>query len=370
MSRVYWVKGRSTNIQKSLTAKIASILSLEEMADVVVPNRSLAIKANVSELGYGHALPPVAVTALFEQARERGATALVTDSGSLFKGPRFDGHGWTDSAIVQGFGIGDALDNQMMLAGGFTNEEGRFCPSDGDHLGGVELGSLILDISNLIVLSHITAHPLVGVAGAVYNLGMGLLTRTGKSRVHSCLELRFDENRCDGSRACLSYCPTGALSDDGSRVSFDPRICNGCLGCFMSCPKGAMSITPPGIAEFQESVAEAAAVVMKNLRGKAFFINFLNSVTPQSDDYPFSDIPFVPDLGILASADPVALDWVTWQVIQRSPGIPGSIAQDLNVLHEGSDKILAITGNTPARMLEYGEKMALGNTMCELLISE
>jgi len=291
----------------------------------------------------------------------------VTDSGSLFKGPRFDGHSWTDTAIVQGFGIGEAFDNQMIQTGGYTNEEGRFCPSDGERLGGVEIGSMLLDVSNLIVLSHVTAHPLTGIAGAVYNLGTGLLTRTGKARVHSCLEMQFDQNRCDGSKICLSYCPTGALHDAGSKVSFDPRICNGCLGCLMSCPSGAIGIKPEGAAEYQESVVEAAKTVAANLRGKSFYLNFLNSVTPQSDDYPFSDIPFIPDLGILASDDPVALDWVTCQMILRSPGIPGSVAEDLNVLDKGADKIAAITGNSPVHMLEYAEKLGLGSRDCEFL---
>lgn len=368
MSRVYWIKGRSADFRSSITSKISTILSLEEMAQVVVPNQSLAIKVNVSELGYAHSLPPIAVTSLFEQARAMGATALVTDSGSLFKGPRFDGHGWTDTAIVQGFGIGEAFDNQMIQAGGYTNEEGRFCPSEGERLGGVELGSLILDVSNLIVLSHVTAHPLLGMAGAIYNLGMGLLTRTGKARVHSCLEIQFDQNRCRGSKVCLSYCPTGALSEAGEKVSFDRRICNGCLGCLLSCPCGAISV-PEGVAEFQESVVEAAKVVSERLRGKSFFVSFLNSVTPQSDDHPFSDIPFIPDMGILASADPVALDWVTYRMILGSPGVPGSIAEDLKVLEAGADKITAITGNSPVRMLEYGETLGLGSREFELLIS-
>jgi uncharacterized Fe-S center protein len=180
MSKVYWINSRSPNLYQSITAKIDAILGLEEMAEVVVPDRSLAIKINISELGYGHAMPPVVVTTFFEQIRQRGAKALVTDSGSLFRGSRFTGHDWMNTALVQGFGIGEAFDNQLMLAGGFTNEEGRFCASDGEHLGGVELGSLITDVTNLVVLP---------LAGAVYNLGMGLLTRSGKARVHSCLEL-------------------------------------------------------------------------------------------------------------------------------------------------------------------------------------
>jgi uncharacterized Fe-S center protein len=109
---------------------------------------------------------------------------------------------------------------------------------------------------------------------------------------------------------------------------------------------------------------------LNKLRGKAFFLNFMQSVTPQPDEYPYSDIPFVPDLGIIASDDPVAADWATYQMIVQSPGIPGSIAQNLDVLAKGQDKLKAITGQTPERMLAYAEEMAVGSRKIQLLASE
>ena len=115
---------------------------------------------------------------------------------------------------------------------------------------------------------------------------------------------------------------------------------------------------------------EAAHTVFHKLRGKAFFINFLQSVTPQPDEYPYSDIPFIPDLGIIASDDPVAADWATYQMIVQSPGIPGSIAQNLDVLAKGQDKLQAITGQTPERMLAYAEEMALGSRTFEFLAGD
>ena len=114
-------------------------------------------------------------------------------------------------------------------------------------------------------------------------------------------------------------------------------------------------------------MVDAAHTALKQLRGEAFFINFLSSVTPQPDDYPFSDIPFIPDLGIIASQDPVAADLATHQLIIRAPGIPGSIAQNLDVLEKGQDKIKAITGQTPMEMLDYAEQIKLGTKTFEFL---
>ena len=369
MSKVYWIKGRSRNAQRNILSKIDSLLGLEEMARLVVEEESLAIKINLSELGYEHYLRPIVVSTLFEKLRAMGARACVTDTCSLFKGSRFDGYTWYDSALVQGFSNGEIFDQQLMLAGGYTNEEGKLWPSEGEHLGGVELGSLLTDTGNVVVLSHVTAHPLLGLAGSICNLGLGFLTKSGKLRVHACLEVGYDEQKCDNCRICLPFCPTGSISEGDGKILFDARTCNSCLGCFISCPHGAFRVKAEGIPAFQESVVEAAHTATKNMRGNTFFISFLSSVTPQTDEYPYSDIPFIPDLGILASEDPVALDWATYQMIVRSPGVPGSIAQDLNMLEKGDDKIKAITGLTPEHMLEYAEEMNLGTRECEFLAS-
>ncbi len=367
MANVYWIKGRSAGVYQSIVSKMSAVLNMEEMARLVEPDESVALKINLSEIGYGHYLPPIVVTTLFERLRDMGARPVVTDSCTLFKGSRHTGYDWTNAALVQGFSAGETFDNQLMLADGYTGEEGRFYPSDGRRIGGVELGSLFTDTRNVVVLSHVTAHPLLGIAGAISNLGLGFLTITGKLRIHSALRIMYDSAKCDNCGACLSFCPTGAISNGEPTISFDPDICNACLGCCMACPNSALAVNPDDMVDFQERVVEAAHTAMKNLRGAAFFVSFLSSVTPQTDDYPFSDIPFIPDLGILASEDPVAIDWVTYQMISGSPGIPGSVVEHLNALKKGDDKIRTITGISPGHWLDYAEEMGLGTKGCEFL---
>jgi uncharacterized Fe-S center protein len=369
MANVYWIKGRCETVQKNLVSQIDALFRLDELAAVIKPEASLAIKFNLSEMGYSQYLPPVIFSSIFEKARAQGAKPVLTDSGSLFKGSRFDGYSWLDSALLHGLSAGEIFHNQLMQAGGYTNEEGNFWPVDGKQLAGVDIGSLLTDTAGLLVVSHITAHPLLGLSGAVSNLGLGLLTNSGKLKVHACLQVDYDKNQCDQCGICLPYCPTGALSGQAGAVAFDSRICNNCLGCFISCPRAAIRIQPETIAVYQQCVVEAAQTVRQHLRGKAFFINFLKSITPQPDEYPFSDIPFVPDLGIVASDDPVAADWVTYQMITQSPGIPGSIAQNADALAKGIDKLKAITGQSPEPMLAYAEEMKLGSRQLEFLIS-
>jgi uncharacterized protein len=370
MATVYRIKGRCENIRKNLISKIDTLMRLEELSRLMSPETSLAIKFNLSEVGYGHYLPPIIFTTLFEKARAQGAKPILTDGCSLFKGSRFDGYNWTESALLMGFSSGESFQNQLMMSAGYTNEEGNFWPAEGKNLAGVDLGSLMTDINNLVVVSHITAHPLLGLSGAVANLGLGFLTATGRLRLHGFIQIAYDAQKCDQCGECLPFCPTGAMSGEPGRVSFDARTCNRCLGCFMACPNGAVHVDADGIPAFQECVVEAAHTALNKLRGQAFFINFLQSVTPQPDEYPYSDIPFIPDLGIIASDDPVAADWATYQMIMQSPGIPGSIAQNLDVLAKGQDKLQAITGQTPEHMLAYGEEMALGSRKFQFLSGE
>lgn len=370
MATVYWIKGRSENIRKNLVSKVDVLMRLKEVSRLMVPETSLAIKFNLPEIGYGHYLPPLIFTSIFEKARTQGVRPTLTDGCSPFKGSRFDGYNWTESALMLGYSSGESFHNQLMQSGGYTNEEGNFWPSEGRHLAGIDLGSLLTDINNLMVVSHVTAHPLLGLSGALANLGLGFLTATGRLRLHGLLQIAYDAGRCDHCGECLAFCPTGAMSGEPGRVTFDPRTCNQCLGCFIACPHGAVGVQPEGPLIYQECVVEAAHTVLKKLRGQAFFINFLQSVTPQPDEYPYSDIPFIPDLGIIASEDPVAADWATHQMIMQSPGIPGSIAQSLEVLGKGQDKLKAVTGHTPENMLAYAEELAIGSRKFEFLASE
>jgi hypothetical protein len=59
-----------------------------------------------------------------------------------------------------------------------------------------------------------------------------------------------------------------------------------------------------------------------------YYLNFVVDVTPNCDCSSASDLPIVPDIGILASRDPVALDQACVDLVHQSPAIPGSVATE------------------------------------------
>ena len=52
----------------------------------------------------------------------------------------------------------------------------------------------------------------------------------------------LDSVRCDGSAACVSACPTGAITLSGSVWALDAGACIFCGACARSCPREAIRL--------------------------------------------------------------------------------------------------------------------------------
>ena len=77
MATVYWIKGRSQNVRRNLVSKLDVLMQLKEVSRLMVPETSLAIKFNLPEIGYGHYLPPLIITSIFEKARAQGVRRMA-----------------------------------------------------------------------------------------------------------------------------------------------------------------------------------------------------------------------------------------------------------------------------------------------------
>ena len=109
----------------------------------------------------------------------------------------------------------------------------------------------------------------------------------------------------------------------GARRASTAERCSGCGACLPTCPVGAIRIdwnqNPGGM---QERMAEYAYGAIAPKRDRAVFLNVLLQISPLCDCYPFADTPLVPDVGILASTDPVAIDQASADLVNAQPGHP------------------------------------------------
>ncbi|MEN6396228.1 MAG: DUF362 domain-containing protein, partial [Methanoregula sp.] len=99
---------------------------------------------------------------------------------------------------------------------------------------------------------------------------------------------------------------------------------------------------------------------------KIGYISFLTRITPDCDCVPWSDASIVPDIGILASKDPVAIDAAACDLVNQQQGYAESFLSAHH--HPGEDKFSGLRPNTDGpRQLRYAEELGMGTRDYELI---
>lgn len=133
---------------------------------------------------------------------------------------------------------------------------------------------------------------------------------------------------------------------------------------------GAIKNIGMGCASREGKLAQHSNVapigVLKGKEGRAVFVNFITQVSPSCDCYGHTDAPIVPDIGILASDDPVALDQACADLVNMQEGIKNTA---LESGHEpGGDKFRGVHPEVDWEVqLAHAEKMGLGSRGYELI---
>lgn len=188
----------------------------------------------------------------------------------------------------------------------------------------------------------------------------------GKKEQHEC-RMAVKHDSCIGCGSCEEVCPEGAISLDQGKANVAGDRCIGCGECMTVCPEKAIELDwNSAITPFMERMTEYAYGVAKVHEGRIGYINFLINITPDCDCCPWSDAPIVPDIGFLASTDPVAIDQASYDLVNAQVGLSGSMLE--NNVEEGKDKFRGLRPFTePTVQLSYGEEIGLGTRKYELV---
>jgi uncharacterized Fe-S center protein len=222
-----------------------------------------------------------------------------------------------------------------------------------------------------MVLSHFKGHELSGFGGALKNVGMGCAAREGKLDQHSNISPKVKKKKCIGCGECVAWCRGRAISvskEDGQvKASINPENCVGCAECILACPQGAIQVQwNESIPVFMEKMVEYASAVLKKKAGKCLFMSFVTDVSPLCDCTPFSDRPIVPNVGILASTDPVAIDQAAADLVNLAPGNRRSSLQ--GAFEPGEDKFRSLFPDIDwTHQLDFAERLGLGTRDYEIV---
>ena len=99
---------------------------------------------------------------------------------------------------------------------------------------------------------------------------------------------------------------------------------------------------------------------MQGKEGRVGYLSFLTRITPDCDCVPWSDASIVPDIGILASKDPVAIDAAACDLVNLQEGFAESFLSTHR--HKGEDKFSGMRPNTDGkRQSRYAEELGMGS---------
>ncbi|MDM7998420.1 MAG: DUF362 domain-containing protein [Dehalococcoidia bacterium] len=281
---------------------------------------SVAVKVHMGELGNVTYIRPAFVRKVVDLVNKRGGRPFVTDTVTLYPGARDTAKKYLATAAYNGF-VKESVGAPVVIADGGGDEGRAVAVSNavsGCSLREIEVARGIWEADYLLVLSHVKGHMISGFGGAVKNLGMGCVTRRSKRDQHRANPALLDDPRCDGCGSCVQACPARALSMRDGRPQRDPEKCDHCGTCLFTCSRNALFWERENKERFQVYLAHAAAAVSSRFGEKIGFINFVQDVTPHCDCAAPAGRPLFPDIGILASTDPVAIDKASLDLVDKA----------------------------------------------------
>ena len=260
----------------------------------------------------------------------------------------------------------------VIIADGLKGTDYREIAINGEYCKAPKIGTALADADIIISMNHFKGHEMAGFGGALKNLGMGGGAVPGKLEMHSSAQPKVDTDSCVGCGVCERHCAHDAIHVNTTthKAEINYANCVGCGQCVALCQfGGAVTGSYNTSEELNCKIAEYAQAVLKDKPN--FHISFIMNVSPECDCWDRNDAAFVPDLGIAASFDPVALDQACADLVIAAPAL-----QTENELHdncdgdhcEGKDKFHLLHPDTDWQSgLKHAEKIGLGTTQYELI---
>lgn len=355
-STVYYTDLR-TRVGYNLLDKTRNLFAASGFTDCIDEGDRVAVKLHFGEAGNTAFLPPMYARVIVDEIRKAGGRPFVTDTNTLYKGSRGDAIDHLETAVKNGFTYA-TLGAPVIIGDGLIGLDYITEKINAKRFEEVKIASAVYHADAIVTLAHFTAHELFGFGGVIKSIGMGGAAPSGKQEMHSDVLPVVDSEKCTSCGRCVRWCPADSIDlQEGMPAQIIESVCIGCGECTVVCTDGAIEVNwKTDLPALHEKTSEYAYGVLKNKPGKHLSFNFLFNMSPDCDCYDFNDPPFVADVGIMASTDPVAVDQAAVDMANRAQGLGGSKLEELDV----KDKFRSVTGIDWEPLLAHGEEIGLG----------
>ncbi|HEY3297142.1 MAG TPA: DUF362 domain-containing protein [Armatimonadota bacterium] len=363
MSKVFFASSYAYEMgaDHTLPMKLDRVLKKLDFSERM-KDKKVCIKMHLGgNVGYS-TIHPIFVRRLVDFVKKAGGKPFVTEIDYFAL-----------SAHERGY-TQEVLGCPVLPAAGFSDKYYHEYPLQYKNLSSVQIAGEVWDADFLICLSHAKGHGCTGYGGAIKNLAIGALTNKSRSQMHMVqhAEKFWDAEKCthyiDGCSICVEQCPrcTTRFADDKTlHVGF--HECDFCKSCNDICPTGALSITDVNADDFQEAMARVVQAILGNYPDEnSVFLNIATNITPFCDCMGMTTPSLVPDIGIFASRDIVAIENATLDSIKYENLIPGSMIGGVKMLDLEGHLFKKIHGVDPYTQVRASEELGLGTGTYEI----
>jgi uncharacterized Fe-S center protein len=362
--KVYWTDMRCA-VGDSLLAKLDRLILKAGISGIDFDHKFTAIKVHFGEPGNLSFLRPNFAKVVADRIKALGGRPFLTDCNTLYVGRRNNGLVHMEAAYENGWTpLSTGVHN--VIADGIKGlDEAETPVPGGEYCQTALIGRAIMDADIVVSLSHFKGHEMTGFGGALKNIGMGSGSRAGKMVMHNDGKPEVSQEACAGCRTCAKFCNQKAISFVKNKAAIDPGLCVGCGRCIEACSFHAIeNNSGTSLSSLNCKIAEYAKAV---LTGRPHFhVSVVNQVSPYCDCHGENDAAVIPDIGIFAGFDPVALDKACIDAVNASPGVESSILSERR--RRTGDHFTDIHPATDWRVqISHAEKIGLGSGDYELI---
>jgi len=366
-SKVFFADARQARLvpEETLPMKLDRILDALNLRERV-KDETVAIKMHLGgNVGYS-TVHPVFVRRVVKAIKDGGGRPFVTD------------HAWSALTAAERGYTAETLGCPIFPVAGPDEKYFYTFKRPYKNIEEWGMGGMLHDATFLVDLAHVKGHPSCGFGGVFKNLALGSFIQPTRSAQHDTMhyEKYWFKELCPDPQtrqAIIASCPFGALvadKDDPGELHLHYENCNQCGRCLKVAPEGALKINPANFAAFQEANAIGVSLVLSTFKpGKSVFINIATQITPVCDCFGFTSLPILPDVGIFASDDIVAVEQATLDMLARHRLIEEHVPASMEVHTREGHPFQWLHGpyKNPYLVVQYGEQLGLGTRAYELV---
>jgi uncharacterized Fe-S center protein len=319
-SAVYFSKTKSRDTKDRQEALKRLIAAADPFSgykkDEIIP-----VKITIGDSQCVYNVSPELVKTVISELKAKKTRPFIFDTNVIYKGERQNAVDHLALAKNKGFDH-TKIGAPFIVADGLLGQDGKEYHIHSSHIQKIKVPAFVGMLDSLLVLSHVTGHILAGYAGAIKNVAMGMACKPTKQVQHSSVKPSVTKNKCTSCGCCLAVCPASAISLKDKKACINQEACIGCAECLCVCKFDAIEVNwHEDVLVFSKRLADTAEFILSRFKNK-FFINFLFDITKECDCISAKNEQIISgDLGILASADPLALDKATADLLNKSEDV-------------------------------------------------